>query len=151
MQRIWNHITYDGRGEADDISNYFPVWLPVIGYGCKNIYLVGVSSYLFLWAFLRIFSYSIKLASNSVQLAFECIRYSIILAKLLQSLSVQQDYHIRAFHRVGCSENKCQILYQFNCFASLSWAIATEAMKLKFILLKFITWECLCLGVKIMW
>lgn len=114
-------LTCDGRGEADDISNYFPVWLPVIGYGCKNIYLDGVSIFLFLWAFLRIFSYSIKIASNdSIQLAFERVRYSVILAKLLQSLSVQQGYHIRAFHSIGCSENKCHILYQFSCFASLS-------------------------------
>lgn len=32
----------DGRGENHDIPNYFSVWLPVIGYDCKNI--IGMES-----------------------------------------------------------------------------------------------------------
>lgn len=46
----------DGRGENHDIPNYFSVWLPVIGYDCKNIIGMESVAYFFLWAFLRFFS-----------------------------------------------------------------------------------------------
>lgn len=123
----------DGRGETHDVSNYFPVWLPVIGYDCKNIYLDGVSSFFILWAFLWFFLLHQIASNNSIHLAFKCVTYSFILANLLQSLSVQRAYLIRVFHSTAYSESKCQIHYQFICFALLNWAIAAEATRLKFI------------------
>lgn len=141
----------DGRGETHDIPNYFSVWLLVIGYDHKNV--VGTESVacFFLWAFLRFFFLHQIASNNSIQLAFECVTYSFIRAKLVQSLPVQRAYHIRKFHSTAYSESKCQIHYQFSCFALLSRAIATWATRLKFIVMKFMTWECSCPGIKMMW
>lgn len=111
----------------------------------------GVSSLFFFVGILKIFFLHQIASNNSIQLAFECVTYSFIRAKLVQSLSVQWAYHIRKFHSTAHSESKCQIHYQFSCFALLSWAIATWATRLKFIVMKFMTWECSCPGIKMVW
>lgn len=141
----------DGRGQTDDVSNYFPVWLPVIGYDCTNSYLDGVSSFLFLWAFLWVFCY-IKL-HQIIQFCWD-LNVSLTISfwpTCFSHFQCNKLIHIRMFHSAACSESKCQIHYQFSCFAFLNWAIASEATRLKFIVRKFMTWEFSCPGNKMMW
>lgn len=128
----------EGSGETHDVSNYFPVWLPVIGSDCKNIFLDGVSS-LFLWAFLIFFFLTSNSSNNSVQLAFECITYSFILTKLLQSLPVQQPLCHQNISQYSILRKQISSSLPIQLFCIVKLSHCYRSTRLKFIGRKFMT------------
>lgn len=91
-------------------------------------------------------------SNNSILLGFLNVSLTISFwPTCFSHFQCNKLIHIRIFYSTACSESKCQIHYQFNCFALLNWAIASEATRLKFIVRKFMTWEFSCPGNKMMW